>query len=66
MPKEAKSWSKLAVRKFKYLKINSTVSVLTMVVDDDSDQQDEDVLGHKPHVEHAARRQQHQPTPLVG
>ena len=36
------------------------------IIDDDGDQQDEDVLGHKPHVEHAAGRQQHQPSPLVG
>ena len=32
LPSEAQSWSKLAVRKFKYLKITSTVSVLTMLM----------------------------------
>ena len=31
IPNEAHSWSKFSVRKFKYLKINSTVSVLTML-----------------------------------
>ena len=32
------------------------------IVDDDGDEQDEDVLGHKPHVKHAACHKQHEPS----